>query len=480
MMREESRADFVSALNHVVSTLGDQPAFRYDDRVLTYAEFSSAVERKVATYSLEIGDSATVGVVADDPIEFLTDVFALLKLQAFCVLLAADITGWELERLSRMVRVSHMVSTAPVYERSICLGGRVLACLDDEHEPVVQGPCLGFLTSGTTGHPRIAVRSERALLVEAMAMRLEFHLNPGCRLATLVPLHHSFGFGDCALTGILAGVEVCSYPRMHPSAYLAHFEQLRIDIAALVPAQLRLLAEACEAPVFERLSVLSAGAPLDARTAQLASERLRCAVGQVYGTSETGVIAVAPPGEGAHCSVGAPSHHVEIRLDPLPPDWVSAGSTAATQGIVAVRSEALFAGYVTPDGIDRRPIRSDWFSTGDCARLVEGRLQLSGRLSSAINVAGVKVSPEEVEAALLEFPSVRGALVTGMDDALAHQRMKAFVTPADVDLEQLRRFCEERLSVSKCPHYYEAVESLATTPSGKVIRSQWVGAGLER
>jgi acyl-CoA synthetase (AMP-forming)/AMP-acid ligase II len=310
------------------------------------------------------------------------------------------------------------------------------------------------------------------MLVETASMQRELKLTPGLRLAALVPLHHSFGFGDCALAGILAGAEVCTYSRMPPSGYLSAFERSAIDVVALVPAQLRLLAEKCNAPVFGNLSALSGGAPLDGHTAQLARERIGCAVGQVYGTTETGVIAVSRPGEGSSACVGAPCHHVEVRLDALPSNWKTAVPGESAEGIVAVRSEALLEGYVTPGGIDGEAVRSGWFATGDCARLVAGRLELLGRLSSAINVAGVKVSPEEVEAALLEFPAVRSVLVAPVEDALAHQRIKAYVTPENVDLQELRRFCEARLSASKRPHYYEAVAALATTPSGKVIRRQ--------
>jgi acyl-CoA synthetase (AMP-forming)/AMP-acid ligase II len=232
-----------------------------------------------------------------------------------------------------------------------------------------------------------------------------------------------------------------------------------------------LLAEACNAPVFRRLSAVSGGAPLDAGTARLARERLGCALGQVYGSTETGIMTVAPPGEGGNGFVGRPSPHMEVRLDGLPPEWRSAAPAAGAEGVVTVRSQALFEGYVTSEGVDRRPVETGWFSTGDCARWVDGRLELLGRLSSAINVGGVKVSAEEVEAALLEFPGVRTALVTGIDDVLRHQRIKACVTPADIDVDALRHFCEERLSPSKRPHYYEAIAALATTPSGKVIRA---------
>jgi len=303
-------------------------------------------------------------------------------------------------------------------------------------------------------------------------MRHELGLRPGLKLAALVPLQHSFGFGDCALSGILAGAEVSSYPlRLPPSAYLAELERASIDTVALVPPQLRLLADASNGPAFARLSVFSAGTPLDPRTARLAEERLGCALGQVYGTTETGVIAVAPPGEGGGRSVGKPSPHMEVRLDPLPPGLEMSTPRASDAGVVTVRSPALFEGYLEPDGLDARSVEKGWFSTGDCARMVNGRLELVGRLSSAINVAGVKVSAEEVEAALLEFPQVRGALVTGVDDALTYQRIKASVTPEDVDLDALRRFCEERLSPPMRPHYYEAVHGFATTPSGKAIRT---------
>lgn len=473
MTRDLGSLCFASTLKEVVEARGDRPAFRCGDVMLTYTELDALVEEKKGLYEAAgIHSSSTVGVIADEVAEFLADVFALLALQAFGVLLPADTTRWELARLSSQLRLSHLLSAARLDGRGDSIGrSRILTRFDSESMPVGEGARLGFLTSGTTGHSKVALRTGRAMLSEAMAMRHELGFTPGRRLGTLVPLHHSFGFGDCALSGILAGAEVVAFPRMHPSAYLAAFERAAIEVIALVPAQLRLLAEASGAPVFRHLAVLSAGAPLNARTARLAAERLGCTIGQVYGSTETGVIAVAAPGEGDASTVGKPSRHMEVRLDALSPEWESVAPAASPEGIVTVRSPALFDGYVTLNGLDRDSLRTGWFSTGDRARWVDGRLELLGRLSSAINVAGVKVSAEEVEAALLEFPAVRSALVTGVEDTLTHQRIKAYVTPADVDLNALRRFCEEHLSPSKRPHYYEAVAALATTPSGKVIRS---------
>ena len=64
------------------------------------------------------------------------------------------------------------------------------------------------------------------------------------------------------------------------------------------------------------------------------------------------------------------------------------------------------------------------------------------------------------------------ALVVGEKHELADQRIKAYVAPADVDLKELRRFCDERLSAAKRPNVYRAVAAFETTPSGKIIRTQ--------
>lgn len=461
-------------LRDVVSKYGNRHALCYENRTLTFEQIGRMVEQKIIVYGAKgIGSSSMVGVVADDPGEFLTDVLALLILRACAMLMPGDSTRWELEYLSGTVRLSHILSFKGMgFGGTILVGRRQLLIYPDCDRPSGNWRAsVGYLTSGTTGRPRVAVRSEFAIVTEAISVGRELGLTPGQKMAIIVPLNHSFGFGVCGLTGILAGAELHYYRRMQPSAYLAAFQRANISMVPLVPAQLRLLAEACSEPVFRGLKLFSAGAPLDGFTARLTAERLGCPVGHIYGTSETGTIAVEQPGT-TSVSGGTLCRHVEMRLDALPEEWESKKSEINAEGVVSIRSDALFDGYMHLDEIDGESIKSGWFSTGDCGRFVNGRLELSGRLSSAINVAGVKVSPEEIEAVLLEFPAVRMALVTGVKDDLAHQRIKAYVTPTDVDLKALRRFCQQRLSAAKCPHYYDTVENFVTTGSGKIVRTQ--------
>lgn len=138
-------------------------------------------------------------------------------------------------------------------------------------------------------------------------------------------------------------------------------------------------------------------------------------------------------------------------------------------GLVTVNSPSMMLGYADGETVDATPLR-DGFTTGDLARWEGRELVLAGRLSTSINVAGAKVSPEEIEAVLLAFPDVASCLVSGVDDPVLGQRISATVTPDTVDLDKLDHFCRERLSPSWVPHAFASVAELPTTETGKVIR----------
>jgi long-chain acyl-CoA synthetase len=172
-------------------------------------------------------------------------------------------------------------------------------------------------------------------------------------------------------------------------------------------------------------------------------------------------------------SLGQPLKGVQVDLRPLAPE---PGGTADSQsGLVTVHSPTAMTGYLYPDRVDSEPI-ANGFVTGDIGRMTPDGLVIVGRLANCVNVGGTKVSPEEVEAVLLEFPTVRACLVDGEPDEWRGERIRATVTPADVDLPALQAFCRQRLSPAKQPSRFIGVEILETTATGKVIRRQVVTA----
>ncbi|MCO1574287.1 acyl--CoA ligase [Crossiella sp. SN42] len=465
-----ARAELLDTLRAQAARLGERPLVVTGEHSLSGTEFLALLAEKARRYQgAGIGGGAVVGIQAWPPAEFLSDLFAAIGTGAVAVPLPRRLTAWGLERAEALLPLTHLVvapgtgfGLGPVIAQA---GARVLSLNTARSGEGPPQAATAQITSGTTGRPRAALRSAEALLAEAAAYRDTLELGEGQVLGCSVPLHHAYGFGLCALAAPLAGVCVHHLSAERPRVLLRELAARGITLFPGVPPMLRVLASA--ATTVAGTDFLTAGMPLDARTADLVTGRLGARLGQVYGTTETGPICVRPPGpRAADGSVGPPLPGVEVLLAKPPVDALTAGGLTGA-GLVTVRSPSLMSGYAN----DTTPLTGH-FATGDLARWSGGELVLAGRVSTCLNVAGIKVSPEEIEAVLLAFPAVSACLVSGMDDPLLGQRITALVTPATVDLAALAAFCRERLEPALLPHRITAVASLVTTETGKVLRDQ--------
>jgi benzoate-CoA ligase len=121
-------------------------------------------------------------------------------------------------------------------------------------------------------------------------------------------------------------------------------------------------------------------------------------------------------------------------------------------------------------------MRGDWFYTGDrYVQMPDGCFVYQGRADDMIKVGGLWVSPADVEACLVQHPTVSEAAVIGLtvEDV---SRIKAFVITADpaIDREalaaELRMWCKERLRRYEYPHFVEFVTDFPRTATGKIQR----------
>jgi len=133
----------------------------------------------------------------------------------------------------------------------------------------------------------------------------------------------------------------------------------------------------------------------------------------------------------------------------------------------------MFDAYVSPWQPADRVRRDGWFATGDLAeRDAAGRVFLRGRKKSVLNVGGMKVFPEEIEAVLDRHPSVKRSRVTGRDHPVLGTVPVAEVIPANGELSpaELKAWCRKSLSAYKVPMAFKAVDAVPLTASGKVRR----------
>jgi acyl-CoA synthetase (AMP-forming)/AMP-acid ligase II len=437
-----------------------------------------AEARRDAYRQAGIGPGCRVGAVAWPAASFTADVLAVLALNAVVVPLPRQMSEWERERTEALAAATHLA--APLDWPLLpgigdVVAGRRLITRKPPGEAPPGGAASAQLTSGTSGQTRVALRPASALVTEAENYRAALDLAPGTVLACPVPLHHAYGFGLAALAAPLAGATTLATSPDQPRMLLRALDQHDVTLVAGVPPMLRLLAEAATSRPARRIGYLTAGMPMDPRTAELVGTVLGGRLGEVYGTTETGPICVRPPVPWQEArSLGWPLPGVRADLRPLgdvpEPQTQPDGAADMPTGLVTVHSPTAMTGYLYPDRVDAAPV-ANGFIVGDIGRRTPDGLVIVGRLANCVNVGGTKVSPEEVEAVLLEFPTVRSCLVDGTPDERLGQRIRATVTPADVDLPALQAFCRQRLSGSKVPSRFRSIETLQTTATGKVIRS---------
>ena len=115
-----------------------------------------------------------------------------------------------------------------------------------------------------------------------------------------------------------------------------------------------------------------------------------------------------------------------------------------------------------------------WFRTGDQGMIdADGHLSLTGRLKEIINRGGEKISPREVDEALLDHPAVAQVVTF----ALPHDKLGEEVAAAVVLREghtvteaELRNFLSERLAAFKTPRKIVFLEEIPKGATGKLQR----------
>src|SRR5439155_11867382 len=139
-----------------------------------------------------------------------------------------------------------------------------------------------------------------------------------------------------------------------------------------------------------------------------------------------------------------------------------------TAGEVVVRGPNVTHGYHNNPGANAAAYTNGWFRTGDRGVLdTEGYLTLIGRIKELINRGGEKISPLEVDAALLSHPAVAEAATFGTpDEKYGEEVHAAVVLKGEATVEHLLIHCRERLADFKVPKVVHLVKELPKGPTG--------------
>jgi long-chain acyl-CoA synthetase len=470
---------------------------------LTWAQ----LEDEVARIATGLGAAGLVGgqrvmIAAGNRLEFVATYLGVLRAQAVAVPVNPGSTTGELARMLRdsgsRVVVADATTAAAVREAAAGLPSppRVVVIGEESYAelraaparpvPPLQDPeklAALLYTSGTSGRPRAAMLTHRALLanIEQVA-RVEPPMMHGDDVVLgVLPLFHVYGL-NAVLGGVLRHcAKLVLVERFDPHETLALIDD---EACSVVPVAPPVFAHWEDEPdLAEHLGpvrlVLSGSAPLAAEVVERFTARTGIPVHQGYGLTEAAPVVTstlcstrAKPG-----AVGAALPGVEVRLV----DETGGAPEGEDPGEIQVRGANLFSGY-WPDG-DGGPDEDGWWSTGDVGFLDEdGDLFLVDRLKELIIVSGFNVYPTEVEDVIGEVPGVQDVAVIGIEDDRTGEAVVAYVKAPGRDPATLatavRDHCAARLAGFKRPTRIEVVDALPKTVTGKVQKGRL--RGIER
>ncbi|MBI5494697.1 MAG: AMP-binding protein [Deltaproteobacteria bacterium] len=323
------------------------------------------------------------------------------------------------------------------------------------------GPAVVVFTSGTTGTPRGAILSTRALQASAAASAQVLGTDAGSRWLCNLPLCHVGGLA--MLWRVLHdGAFLELHPRFDPRMTAAALQHDGITHASLVGTTLLRLLDGT--PVWQHAlrAVLVGGGPArpDVVTrARAAGVPVRLTYGLTEGCSQ---VTTQRAPRGLDAGLPLPGTTVRIVDD--------AGSPAATGGI-ELRGPTLFDGYLDDPRATAAAHHDGWLRTGDVGSLdAEGRLTVHCRRTDLVLRGGENVYPAEVEAVLLAHPAVQDAAVLPEEHARLGQVPVALVV-AGADEAVLRAWCADRLARFKVPERFRFVAALPRTALGKLDRA---------
>lgn len=378
--------------------------------------------------------------------------------------------------------------------------GPEIVCLDRDHgaisrhsrknpagAPRANNLAYAIYTSGSTGTPKGVLVEHRSIVNHSVGVARQFALRASDRVLQFAPLSFDVSAEEIFPTLLSGGMLVLrpaglavSIQDFHPfvanekltilnlpTPYWAQWLTVMEESNLQLPPSLRLVVVGSDTVTREHYALWQ----------KLTSGRVRWC--NAYGTTEatiTATIYEPRPDEAPACvPIGRPTANTRIHildrqqhLVPIGvPGEIYIGGEEVARGYLN-RPEATATNFV-PDIFSRRP-GAKLNRTGDFGRWrADGNIEFLGRRDNQVKIRGFRIELGEVESALLQYPSVREAVVLPRDDARGEKRLVAYFVAHDTQLVgKLQQFLRQRLPPYMIPSAFVPLPELPRLASGKL------------
>jgi len=361
-------------------------------------------------------------------------------------------------------------SAASEYSEQFDVEGRTLAT----------DPMLLYFTSGTTSKPKMVLHSHQSYPVGHLSTMYWIGLQPGDLHLNISSPGWAKHAWSCLFAPWNAGacIFIHNVARFSATALLGALERYGVTSLCAPPTVWRMLIQEDLASYKERLKLrelVGAGEPLNPEIIEQILHAWDLPLRDGFGQSETTALVGNTPGQLLKPgSMGRPLPGYRVTM--LDPDGVP-GNEGEVALPLDVRPLGLMLCYEDSPEKTAEVMRDGYYRTGDTAQIDdEGYITFVGRADDVFKASDYRISPFELESALIEHPAVMEVAVVPSPDPVRLAVPKAYLilahdAPGSHELAaNILAFAREHLAPYKRVRRIEFVSELPKTISGKIRR----------
>ena len=449
---------------------------------ISYGELLVAVEQVAESLSSKgVCRFHRVGLLCDDSIDYIIASLAILSLSAAIVPISPEQTAEEVATVIDKIDLDFIVAEPGLLKEQHVLlpfAGFIKKTFSITQRAVTASPPDRYcssnpafirFSSGTTGTSKGVLLSHESIIDRTDAADKGMQITS--KDTVLWVLSMSYHFVVSILLFLRRGATIVLCSSRFPEALIEGIVFHRGTFIYASPFHYSLLsgADLLEGKNLQQVRMaLSTAMKLPEQIAEAFFDKFGFELTEAYGIIEVGLPFIKlSGGRDKRGSVGKSLPDFEIRLDNMDTDGI---------GEIFIKGKGMLNAYFSPWQGQEEILINGWFRTGDLGMTDhDGFLYIVGRDKDVINFVGMKIFAQEVEAVINQHPNVKESQVYGVPHSRYGELPTAKVvlyndTPDNAVLDNLRRFCYQRLAQYKVPKEFQTVDSLPKTASGKIKR----------
>ncbi|HEY5300732.1 MAG TPA: class I adenylate-forming enzyme family protein [Acetobacteraceae bacterium] len=474
----------------------DALAIEHEGYRTSYGQLATRVARLAAALTaLGVTGGERVAILSENRPEYIELILAAARIRAIVACQNWRLATAELAHTINLVE-PRVIIVSPRYAaglQQVSHGARRVIELGTEYETLIatapkdtpsvpvdpEDGLLILYTSGTTGLPKGALISHRALIARMAAFRLDLGIADDDAFCAWAPMFH-MASADHMLAALMSGAPVVVIDGFRPAEMVAAAAAHRLGWLVLMPGAIAPVIEEMQRNPVTPKGIRVIGAMADLVPIHQIAEITRL-LGAPYlnsfGATETGLPPASrdliAPGVAPSSLGKRQSSLCALRLvDPDDRD-VAPGEP----GEMAIRGPTVFSGYWNADADNRKDFRGGWFHMGDLFRqTADGAYHFVDRAKYMIKSGGENIYPAEIERVLLADARIEDAVVVRKRDARWGEIPVAFIAAREVALTvaDVDALCRSQLAGYKRPKevHFVALETLPRSTTGKVQRHE--------